>query len=309
MPVTGLQRKCACSGTHGLSDDREERRTKKLQRKTTQRSTSGTQFSEVPPIVHEVLRSPGRPLDAATRAFMEPRFGYDFSRVRVHTNARAAESAGAVDASAYAVGNHLVFDAGRYSPRTSAGQKLLAHELAHVIQQRISPDTSVPIAIDQSPSLEYEASVAETTLFAAGLPVSTSSHSPVVLSRQRVAPTVRHTPETMDRMDAMKLLRVAKAYYESGDPVRKNQAHTALGWVLSYLERRESKLDLGSRGKFDIDTAVIEMAHAVDAVHRLELVLRGVYPSTDRTWSDAIGSCAQVTVVPGVPRSHITRKC
>ena len=63
----------------------------------------------MPPIVHEVLHSPGQPLDPATRAFMEPRFGHDFSTVRVHTDARAAASARTVNALAYTVGRDVVF--------------------------------------------------------------------------------------------------------------------------------------------------------------------------------------------------------
>jgi hypothetical protein len=91
--------------------------------------------SSVPPIVHEVLRSSGRPLDPATRAFMEPRFGHDFSRVRVHEGARAAESARAVNALAYTVGNDIILGAGRYAPEKTIGKQLLAHELTHTIQQ------------------------------------------------------------------------------------------------------------------------------------------------------------------------------
>jgi hypothetical protein len=91
--------------------------------------------SEVPPIVHDVLRSPGQSLDANSRAFMEPRFGHDFSGVRVHADARAAESARAVNALAYTVGRDVVFGVGQYAPSTSYGQRLLAHELTHVAQQ------------------------------------------------------------------------------------------------------------------------------------------------------------------------------
>jgi len=90
----------------------------------------------VPPIVHEVLRSPGQPLDAATRAFMEPRLGHNFSQVRVHTDTRAAESAAAVNALAYTVGRDVVFGAGQYAPATGVGQRILVHELTHVLQQR-----------------------------------------------------------------------------------------------------------------------------------------------------------------------------
>jgi hypothetical protein len=90
---------------------------------------------EAPPVVHDVLRSPGQPLNAATRGFMEPRFGHDFSRVRVHTDAEAAQSARHLHASAYTVGDHIVFAEGRLAPSTAAGKRLLAHELAHVIQR------------------------------------------------------------------------------------------------------------------------------------------------------------------------------
>jgi hypothetical protein len=101
-----------------------------------QRRPSGhAATTTAPPIVHEVLRSPGRPLDPATRAFFEPRFGHDFSRVRIHTDARAAESARAVNALAYTVGQDVVFGAGRYAPATPEGNGLLAHELVHTIQQ------------------------------------------------------------------------------------------------------------------------------------------------------------------------------
>jgi hypothetical protein len=88
-----------------------------------------------PPIVHEVLRSPGMPLDLHSRAFMEARFGRSFENVRVHTGPRAAASARAIGAKAYTAGRNVVFGEGRYAPHSSAGQRLLAHELTHVAQQ------------------------------------------------------------------------------------------------------------------------------------------------------------------------------
>jgi hypothetical protein len=91
--------------------------------------------AEVPPVVHEVIRSPGQPIDPATRAFMEPRFGHDFSHVRVHTGEGAEASARALNAQAYAVGNHIVFGLGRFDPNATEGRRLLAHELTHVVQQ------------------------------------------------------------------------------------------------------------------------------------------------------------------------------
>lgn len=102
-----------------------------LQRRTTNQAA----ITEVPPMVHEVLNSPGQPLDTATRGLMESRFGHDFSQVRIHTNAKAAESAQAVNARAYTVGQELIFGTGQYMPATTVGKKLLAHELVHTLQQ------------------------------------------------------------------------------------------------------------------------------------------------------------------------------
>jgi hypothetical protein len=92
-------------------------------------------LAEAAGLVDDVLRSPGQPLDAMTRFFFDSRFGHDFSRVRVHTNAKATESARAVKALAYAVDNQVVFRADKFAPGTTAGRRLLAHELAHVMQQ------------------------------------------------------------------------------------------------------------------------------------------------------------------------------
>ena len=104
-----------------------------------QREAAGPQAAPAlaPLQVHEVLRAPGDPLDAATRARFEPRFGHDFASVRVHTDERAAASARAVQATAYTVGRDIVFVRGAYAPGTLAGQRLLAHELAHVVQQGV----------------------------------------------------------------------------------------------------------------------------------------------------------------------------
>lgn len=91
-----------------------------------------TAIPGIPPVVHAVLnRGGGQPLDTATRAFMKPRFGHDFSRVRIHADERAAESAQSINALAYTVGNDIVFGAGQYAPMTAMGQRLLAHELTH----------------------------------------------------------------------------------------------------------------------------------------------------------------------------------
>lgn len=91
-----------------------------------------------PAIVNDVLAATGQPLDPATRGFMEPRFGHDFSQVRVHSDTAAAGSADAMAARAYTLGHHVVFGSGEYQPGTADGRRLLAHELVHVTQQNAS---------------------------------------------------------------------------------------------------------------------------------------------------------------------------
>ena len=183
-----LRRKCSCGGTPGPSDECAECRKRHvaLRRRTPDGNHEPAVCSSVAPIVHDVLRSPGQPLDSETRAFFEPRFGHDFSRVppyaersvpmrsrltigaphndleqeaemmaqrvvglsatpitgghdfskvRIHTDDKAAESARAINALAYTVGRNIVFGQGQYKPNTRAGSKLVAHELTHVLQQ------------------------------------------------------------------------------------------------------------------------------------------------------------------------------
>jgi pyrrolidone-carboxylate peptidase len=190
-----LQRKCAC-GQHTIAGGECEECRRKREGTLQRAAITAAPTPGVPPIVHDVLNSPGQPLDAGTRVFMEPRFGqdfsqvrvhttmpertyaklsvnqpgdqfeqeadrvaaavmrpqksqdreratalgrtpdrYDFSQVRIHRDRDANESARAINALAYTVGNDIVFGAGQYAPRTSTGQSLLAHELTHTIQQ------------------------------------------------------------------------------------------------------------------------------------------------------------------------------
>ncbi|MBK5124367.1 DUF4157 domain-containing protein [Burkholderia sp. R-69980] len=118
-----INRKCtAC--------EEEEKSTLQTKSAATAKPVAGA-----PPIVHEVLGSPGQPLAAEDLAFFGPRFGLDFSRVRIHTDRVAAESAHAVNALAYASGADIAFAAGHYRPGSETGRRLLAHELAHVVQQ------------------------------------------------------------------------------------------------------------------------------------------------------------------------------
>jgi hypothetical protein len=121
-------------GSAGASDIRQARHDR-----LPASEPAGANLAAVPPIVHEVLRSSGEPLDTETRAFMEPRFGRDLSQVRIHTDAKAAQSARAVNARAYTVGRDLVFGAAEHAPSTAAGKSLLAHELVHTVQQGAAP--------------------------------------------------------------------------------------------------------------------------------------------------------------------------
>jgi Domain of unknown function (DUF4157) len=94
----------------------------------------------------------GRPLDASTRAFFEPRFGRDFSHVRIHDGPNAAASARSIDAHAYTAGNHVAFASGQFSPESTSGRELLAHELVHTIQQEDGPAAVNRHAIMRSPA-------------------------------------------------------------------------------------------------------------------------------------------------------------
>jgi hypothetical protein len=147
-----------------------------LQRCPQQDSGGRSGPTEVPSVVHEALASSGQPLDAETRAFMEPRFGHDFSRVRVHTNSRSGESARAVNALAYTVGQDVVFGEGRYAPQSHEGRQLLAHELTHVLQQ--SPAHSKPLHLSR---VSYPSDAAEIEADKVAWEIINRSPSPAII--------------------------------------------------------------------------------------------------------------------------------
>ncbi|MEQ8956578.1 MAG: DUF4157 domain-containing protein, partial [Coleofasciculus sp. C2-GNP5-27] len=150
-----LQRKCASCTQHAIAGG-ECAQCQKKRSLLQRRASAQAESSEVPPIVHEVLRSQGRPLDGNTRIDMESKFGHDFGQVRVHTDPQAARSAQAVNARAYTVKPDIVFGTGQYAPNTTQGKRLLAHELTHVVQQSKTPEIdSSTLTLDQ-PSNRYE---------------------------------------------------------------------------------------------------------------------------------------------------------
>jgi lipoprotein-anchoring transpeptidase ErfK/SrfK len=154
-----------------------------LARERVTRATRPHDFDYVPPIVHEILREPGQPLDTSTREFFEPRFGTDFSSVRVHTGAKAAASARAVEARAYAAGTQLVFNEGEFESSTTEGRRLLAHELAHVVQQAGSTVPERLTLGDARSSLEDEADATADAVARDGPPQLRSAGQPA-LQRQ-----------------------------------------------------------------------------------------------------------------------------
>jgi hypothetical protein len=122
-----VQRACSCGGSCDKCKEKDEE---------LRRSPDGPAPSEAPRSVHEALRSPGRPLERGLRERLEPRFGADFGGVRIHTDNPSAKD---VSARAYTVGNDVVFAPGQYAPGTAQGDRLLAHELTHVVQQSAGP--------------------------------------------------------------------------------------------------------------------------------------------------------------------------
>jgi hypothetical protein len=136
MPAPAVQRACSCSSGGSPCPTCDRKQEELVQRRVDSRGDSMN--ATVPDNFLDDLGS-GEPLDSATRAFFEPRFGHDFGAVRIHTNSHAAESARSVSARAYTVGNEIVFGAGQYAPGGSSGMSLLAHELVHVVQQNPGP--------------------------------------------------------------------------------------------------------------------------------------------------------------------------
>jgi hypothetical protein len=134
MPEPTVQRASACAGgCPKYQTEQPHPEPEAVETESTQSSNVGNPTA--PPIVHEVLRSPGQPLEPTARDFMEPRFGYDFSQIRIHTDPDAAKASAALGAEAFTFGRHIAFARERFLPGMAHGKRLLAHELTHAIQQ------------------------------------------------------------------------------------------------------------------------------------------------------------------------------
>ena len=224
------------------SSEKEEVQT--LQAKTLATSTDAD--SEVPGIVHEVLRMPGQPLDAATRRFIEPRLGHDFSRVRIHADAIAAQSAGSVHALAYTAGRHIVFGSGQYAPGTVGGRRLLAHELTHVVQQDgpTAPASAIGRARDFSTTNEEPPQQMERAE-SAGLP-------------HAEAPVLRRAPAQVARQETtvdVGLITSLDQYQPAGSREIYRVGDTAATRLLMDIEDRSGQIVLRS---FNFETGAAE---------------------------------------------------
>jgi lysozyme family protein len=172
MRMPGLQLQPALTGAADRPKcGNEESGREQFQIKRVQADSAGE--ITVPPIVQEVVSSLGQPLDPATRGFMESRFGHDFSRVRVHTGPRADDAARAVQARAFTVGHDIVFGADQYVSPGTRQRRLLAHELTHVLQQRLGVGNAaahisgVPTPRQRAPALSVQRQKADPAQTAA----------------------------------------------------------------------------------------------------------------------------------------------
>lgn len=174
-----LQRRCACGSGAGAGGECESCAAKALLQRYSSGGGSGSRASSQneatwPGSVSDTLSRAGRPLDADTRSFMESRFGpgSDFSAVRVHDDSAAAASTRDVDAQAYTVGQHIVFGDGAYQPHSEPGRHLLAHELAHTVQQQGLQRSGISNLADHGPDyrrLEMEADQTADRVMRGGL--------------------------------------------------------------------------------------------------------------------------------------------
>jgi Domain of unknown function (DUF4157) len=171
--------------------------------------------SSLPSIVREALPGPGRPLEPGVQAFFEPRFGHDFSAVRVHADEQAARAADAMDASAFTVGNSIWFGRGMYRPEVAFGLRLLAHELAHTIQQRGHPvgQRSLRVGGAGDAAETMADRVADAAL--AGEPMPHIGPSSLVIRRApKVSPVPGNLSQRLVEMDDGTRYRVTRTLQE-----------------------------------------------------------------------------------------------
>ncbi len=279
-----LQRKCACGQHTVASGECAECRKKRLP--LQRRATNQVEPTSVPPIVHEVLRAPGQSLDPATRTYMESRFGHDFSRVRVHIDAKAGESARAVNALAYTVGPDVVFGAGQYAPRTSEGRRLLAHELAHVVQQKnllSTPSEKLEIGASKD-VFETEANAIANSLHN-NYPIPQRISQNVIQRQEGPQSFAGAEPgsEALDpilvdrnRVIEQDLLNTAEAFYRDGD----------LRWFFTYAHGKITQQINNNLSAFQRPNALMRLN-----IHFAEEFIRALNSQPHAAWQRAFRFC------------------
>jgi hypothetical protein len=252
-----------------------EPRKKKKEATVRRKATNSVQEPVAPAIVNDVLESSGQTLEPAARAFMESRFGHDFSQVRIHTDTLAAKSADSISASAYTAGNHIVFANGRYSPGSSEGQHLLAHELAHVVQQQAAGSlfSAIPMgALDDS--AEHEAELISRAAVYGGTIFQPLVRRPLALMRQpqslQTVPLAERRAIQVSTMAVSVPTSRIDAFFRlmpSGNPGERRSVgatnsfstniaatlHVGLGSVGAWIQGDTNALPLNSSIEVDLD--------------------------------------------------------
>jgi len=234
MPEPGVQRQ--------VEPEEEEEEEEMLQAKSREDATPEVSNDLESKI--NAIKGGGRPLAESERAYFEPRFGYDFGQVRMHTDTRAAESARAINAKAYTLGHDIIFGAGLYAPETGEGQRLLAHELTHVVQQKTS---EVPVlqTIPASPQPQIVSGFTATgtprtqpsvVVFEDGPDIDTHAHFPQFEWRAHITMSGANT----NCFEAGFLQTITKselhATYSSGD---QDLSHSTCSFVIPKLPIRD----------------------------------------------------------------------
>ncbi|HEX5676131.1 MAG TPA: DUF4157 domain-containing protein, partial [Azonexus sp.] len=251
-----LQRKCACGTSKSSSEGRDDEFPSPLvQRKLAIGATSDPLEREADRVADQVLAAPshaavggappqiqrytvqatgeaptapasvdhaladsGRPLEPALRQDMEQRFAHDFSQVRIHTDAQAAQSARNVSARAYTVGQHVVFGAGEFAPDTRRGRQLLGHELAHTVQQG-GTLARVPLIAHLAPGspLESAAAAAGRAVVNGGAVTQPLGRSGIVLARELIGNENQWVPQALRDQEKIKQFWQLWARYRKRD--------------------------------------------------------------------------------------------
>lgn len=226
---TLLQAKCAA-----CEEEEEQKKEVGVVRRDAAENLGNEHPFDAPPIVHEALSLPGQPLDQPTRAFFEPRFNQDFSRVRIHSDPKAAQSAQSIHALAYTVGQDIVFGAGKFEPTGSEGRRLLAHELTHIVQQnpRVqpagdSPAGSAPLVNRQSVQSLIQRDNPPGAAALPALPVLPSINLPIQWADLGADEAITPTNP--------KLIQLAQAYKSlvSSNPMALMDAHVDISGYLT----------------------------------------------------------------------------